>query len=153
MVTVSSDGSSVTTSDDFTKLATEYGKVQFIDSPAQSSAVASSYPSCAAPSTSFLASNTLPQTPNEASCDCVEAALGCRFTPKSSNTTAIVGELLDTSCSLLGQSKGSCEPVGGNGQTGVYGSLSACDPSTIFQRLLFNISINVPLQPSNSHSS
>ncbi|KAF9478693.1 glycoside hydrolase family 72 protein [Pholiota conissans] len=129
MVTISTDATTVTTSADFDKLKTEYGLVNFIDSPSQSSAGAASYPSCAAPTSSFLASNTLPPTPNEAACNCVESALGCRFTPTTSNSTAIVGSLLDTGCSLLGSSGGSCADIGGDGQTGVYGRLSGCDPT------------------------
>lgn len=129
MVNISSDQTTVTVSDDFTRLAAEYSNITFIDSPSQASTAASSYPSCAAPNTVFVASNTLPQTPNEAACDCVESALACRFTPTTDNTTVIVGSLLDTGCSLLGSSGGSCNPIGGNGQTGVYGALSACDPS------------------------
>lgn len=129
MVNISADSTTVTVSDDFNRLKTEYGLISFIDSPSQSSVAAASYPSCAASTSTFLASNTLPPTPNEAACDCVESALSCRFTPTTDNTTVIVGTLLDTGCSLLGQSGGSCNDIGGNGQTGVYGRLSGCDPS------------------------
>jgi hypothetical protein len=56
--------------------------------------------------------------------------LSCQFTAHTSNYTAVVGELLDVGCNLLGQAGGSCTDIGGNGSTGVYGRLSDCDPST-----------------------
>jgi len=129
MVTISSDGSTVTTSDDFNTLKTEYGLVSFINSPSQSSAGSGTYPACPAQTTDFLASTTLPPTPNDAACNCLESSLSCQFTPATNNYTAVVGELLDVGCSLLGQSGGSCVDIGGNGQTGVYGRISDCDPT------------------------
>ncbi|KAF8973849.1 glycoside hydrolase family 72 protein [Flammula alnicola] len=129
MVTISTDSTTVTTSADFTQLKTEYGLVSFINTPSQSSAAAASYPSCAAATTDFLASNTLPPTPNLAACNCLESELSCQFTPATNNYTAVVGSLLDTGCSLLGQVGGSCADIGGDGQTGVYGRISGCDPT------------------------
>jgi hypothetical protein len=128
IVTISQDGNTVTTSDDYTRLKDEYGKVSFINSPSQSSA-GTSYPACTAPSTDFLASNTLPPTPNESACECVRSSFGCQFTPVTSNYSSIVGELLDYGCSLLGQGGQSCDAISGNGGSGVYGDLSGCDPS------------------------
>lgn len=46
MVNISSDGSSVTTSDDFTRLRNVLSNITFINQPTQSSASQSSYPSC-----------------------------------------------------------------------------------------------------------
>jgi len=129
MVTISPDGSTVTTSDDFNNLKTEYGSVSFINSPSQSSAGASTYPSCPAESDVFAASTTLPPTPNLAACTCLENDLSCQFTPSTNNFTAIVGDLLDFGCSALGQVGGSCDDIGGNGTTGVYGRISDCDPT------------------------
>ncbi|KAJ3506093.1 hypothetical protein NLJ89_g7068 [Agrocybe chaxingu] len=129
MVTVSSDSRTVTTSDDFDRLRTQYGLVTFINSPSQSSVAAATYPTCPASTSTFLASSTLPPTPNEAACNCLESSLSCRFTPATSNYTTVVGELLNVGCSLLGQSGGSCTEIGGDGQTGVYGRLSGCDPT------------------------
>ncbi|CAA7259990.1 unnamed protein product [Cyclocybe aegerita] len=129
MVTISSDSRTVTTSDDFDRLRTQYGLVTFINSPSQSSVAAATYPTCPASTSTFLASSTLPPTPNEAACNCLESSLSCRFTPATSNYTTVVGELLNVGCSLLGQSGGSCTEIGGNGQTGVYGRLSGCDPT------------------------
>lgn len=129
MVTISSDGSTVSTGDDFNNLKTEYGSVSFINSPSQSSAGTSSYPACPAESDVFAASTTLPPTPDLAACTCLEQHLSCQFTPSTSNYTAIVGELLDFGCSSLGQIGGSCDDIGGNGTSGVYGRISDCDPS------------------------
>jgi hypothetical protein len=128
IVTISQDGKTVTTSEDFTRLKEEYGKVSFINSPSQSSA-GSSYPACAAPSADFAASNTLPPTPNGPACECVRNSFGCQFTPITSNYSTIVGELLNYGCSLLGQGGQSCDAISGNGGSGVYGDLSGCDPT------------------------
>lgn len=132
IVTISQDTKTVTTSADFDSLKTQYGLVSFINTPSQSSASAATYPSCAASSDTFLASATLPPTPNEAACNCLENALSCRFTPATNNYTGIAGQLLDVGCSLLGQAGGSCADIGGNGSTGVYGRIADCDPSTSF---------------------
>jgi len=129
MVTISSDTTTVTTSDDFNNLKTQYGAVSFINSPSQSSVAAATYPSCPASTDAFLASSTLPPTPNAAACNCLGNSLSCQFTAHSSNYTAIVGELLDVGCDLLGQVGGSCTDIGGNGSTGVYGRISDCDPT------------------------
>lgn len=129
MVTISTDASTVTTSEDFDRLKTEYGKVTFINSPSQSSAGAGTYPSCPASSTTFPVSLTLPPTPNEPACNCLESTLSCQFTPQTRNYTAIAGDLIGVSCSLLAQAGGKCDDIGGNGTTGVYGRISGCDPT------------------------
>lgn len=126
MVNISSDGTTVTPNGDFGRLVTEYGQIQFINSPSQSSVAASTFPQCAAPSTTFNASNTIPPTPNEVACDCLESNLDCLFIPN--NDPDVVGEIIDSACSLLGQSGGSCDPIGGNGFTGQFGILSGCAP-------------------------
>ncbi|KAK2461692.1 hypothetical protein APHAL10511_006155 [Amanita phalloides] len=129
MVNISTDNSTITTSDDFDRLKTQYGLVNPPNSPSFSSSSASTYPSCPSTSSIFNASTTLPPTPNEAACDCLQSTLGCLFTPATSNYSAIVGQLTDTACSLLGQMGASCDDIGGNGATGVYGRVSDCDPT------------------------
>ncbi|KAG6885713.1 hypothetical protein C0993_010886 [Termitomyces sp. T159_Od127] len=128
MVTISSDGSTVTTSDDFDRLKTHYNEASGPNSPSEGSST-SNFPSCPTANSSFVASTTLPPTPNESACDCFLSTLSCRFHPATSNYSAIVGELLDTACSFVGQKGGSCEDIGGDGQAGVYGRLSGCDPT------------------------
>ena len=143
MVTISSDGSTVTTSSDFTALQAQYSAVSFINSPAQSGAPAATYPACPATSTAFNASTTLPPTPNDAACSCLENNLSCQFTPLTTNYSVIVGELLDEACSFLGQAGGSCNDIAGDGSTGIYGRISGCDPSTsliLFYFILFAFS-------------
>ncbi|KAG9223189.1 glycoside hydrolase family 72 protein [Pleurotus ostreatus PC15] len=126
MVTV--DGNTVTTSDDFDRLRTQYNQASGPNSPARSSA-ATTFGSCPAESDTFAASTTIPPTPNEAACGCLQSTLSCRFTPQTSNYSAIAGELIGTACSLLGQQGGNCNDIGGNGTTGTYGRLSGCDPT------------------------
>lgn len=129
MVTISPDGSTVTTSSDFTNLQSQYAAASPPNSPSQSAAGATSYPSCPQQNSTWLASNSLPPTPNLAACQCLENNLSCQFTPSTSNYTAIVGSLLDYACSLIGQSGGSCSAISSNGTTGQYGAVSECDPS------------------------
>jgi 1,3-beta-glucanosyltransferase GAS1 len=128
MVTISPDGSTVTTSSDFTNLQAQYGNLTLPNVPTQSAAGSTSYPACPAESDNLLASTTLPPTPDSAACSCLENILSCRFTPQTTNTTAIVGSLLDTACSLVGQQGLNCNDIAGNGTTGTYGRVSGCDP-------------------------
>jgi 1,3-beta-glucanosyltransferase GAS1 len=128
MVTISSDGKTVTTSPDFDALKTQYGQLSPPNSPSKSSA-ATTYPACPTTNTTFVASTSLPPTPNEAACNCLESTLSCRFTPATANYTAVVGSLLDTACSLLGQKGGSCVDISGSGSTGTYGRVAGCDPT------------------------
>ncbi|KAJ6604249.1 1,3-beta-glucanosyltransferase [Mycena vulgaris] len=130
IVNISSDGTTVTPNDDFNNLVTQYGEITFVNSPSKSSAAASSFPACPTANSSWAASNTLPPTPNDAACACLESALSCRFHTSSSNYSALVGTLIDTACSLLGSSGGTCDDIGGSGTTGVYGRLDMCDPIT-----------------------
>ena len=129
MVTISTDESTVTTSSDFQSLEGEYSNVTFLNSPLESADGAPTYPACPANNSVFLASPTLPPTPNSNACSCVENNLSCLFTPVTNNVTAIVGVLLDNACSLLGGKGGTCNDISSNGATGVYGLMSGCDPS------------------------
>ncbi|KAH9890994.1 Glucanosyltransferase-domain-containing protein [Cubamyces lactineus] len=126
MVTI--DGNTVQLSDDFNRLQAQYTNVTLPTTPAQSDAGSDTYPSCPTQNSSWLASNTLPPTPNDAACNCLENILSCQFTPKTSNTSAIVGTLLDTGCSLLGENNGNCDDIAANGTTGTYGRVAFCDP-------------------------
>ncbi|CAL1696353.1 unnamed protein product [Somion occarium] len=84
MITIGSDGS-VQTSDDFDRLKTQYGQLSPPNSPSQSSAGSTNFPSCPQQNSSFLASTTLPPTPNFAACACLESTLSCQFTPQTPN--------------------------------------------------------------------
>ncbi|KAG6332809.1 hypothetical protein ID866_6281 [Astraeus odoratus] len=136
MVNISSDGTTVTTGQDFDNLKTEYGQAEPPNSPSQSSAGSTSYPSCPAQNSTFLASTQLPPTPSLSACTCLENNLGCQFTPTTSNYTAIVGALLDYGCSLLGQAGGTCNDISGNGTTGQYGLVSQCDPTVMLSYVM-----------------
>ncbi|OBZ79073.1 1,3-beta-glucanosyltransferase gel4 [Grifola frondosa] len=128
IVNISSDGSTVTTGDDFSRLKTQYSEVSPPNSPTLSSAGPNTFSACPQENSTFLASSTLPPTPNDAACSCLESELSCQFTPKTTNTSGIVGTLLDTACSLLGGTGGSCAAISANGTTGTYGSVAFCDP-------------------------
>ncbi|KAI9445531.1 carbohydrate-binding module family 43 protein/Glycoside hydrolase family 72 protein [Lactarius indigo] len=129
MVTLSSDGSTVTPNTDFDNLKTMYNQVSFINDPGQSSA-ASAYSRMPPAKLLFPRFNYTAAHSSDSACQCLESNLSCQFNPQTSNTSAIIGSLLDTACSLLGTVGGSCDPIAGNGQTGQYGTVSSCDPST-----------------------
>ncbi|KAH8100479.1 Glucanosyltransferase-domain-containing protein [Cristinia sonorae] len=130
MVEISADNKTVTTSADFDRLKAQYALVTFPTTPSKSSAGSTTYPSCPTTNSTWLASTTLPPTPNSAACACLESILSCQFTPQTDDSSKIVGPLLDQACGLLGQSGGSCDQIGGDGATGKYGVVSFCDPST-----------------------
>ena len=51
---------------------------------------------------------------------------------------AIVGELFNTACALLGGQGSNCNAISGNGTTGVYGAVSGCDAgSCLIQITIF----------------
>lgn len=131
MVTIS--GNTVTTSTDFTRLAAQYANATPPNTPTQSSASGSTYPSCPSQNSTFLASSSLPPTPNDAACNCLESGLACNFSPPAgTNATAanvINGQLLDTACGLLSNSGGNCNDIASNGTTGTYGRVSFCSAS------------------------
>ncbi|KAI0670201.1 Glucanosyltransferase-domain-containing protein [Trametes maxima] len=127
---VAVDGSTVTPNDDFGRLKNQYTNLTLPTTPSKSSAGSNTFPSCPQQNSTWAASNTLPPTPNDASCQCLENIVSCQFTPKTTNTSAIVGSLLDLGCSLLGQNGGNCDDIGANGTTGTYGRVAFCDPET-----------------------
>ncbi|KAG8920776.1 1,3-beta-glucanosyltransferase gas1 [Tulasnella sp. 417] len=131
MVTISSDGTSVTTSDDFARLQTQYTAVSFINSPAQHAAGRNTQAKCPSNTDAFHASTTLPRTPVNDVCECLEKrAFGCVFSNTSSNTTsAIVAELMEFACSQT-EWVGGCEILTANGANGTYGAFSVCSPTT-----------------------
>jgi hypothetical protein len=129
IVTISSDGKTVTTSTDYDNLKAQYGKVTPPNTPTKASAGSTTYPSCPTTNSTFLAGTKLPPTPNEKACECLQSQLSCKFTPQTNNYNTIVGQLLDTACSLLGGKGGNCNDIAGDGATGTYGRVSGCDPT------------------------
>ena len=129
IVNISADGSTVTTGTDYDNLKAKYGNLTFVTTPTQSNAPAATYPACPGTNASFVGSTKLPPTPNDAACSCLEAGLSCQFSPQTSNTTVIVGDLLNTACGLLSGS--GCNDLSGNGANGTYGLISACDPGKL----------------------
>ncbi|GBE78403.1 1,3-beta-glucanosyltransferase gel4 [Sparassis crispa] len=128
IVNITANGSVATTAD-FTRLVTQYGEISPPNSPSQSSAGSSSYPACPQQNSTFLASTTIPSTPNDAACSCLENELSCQFTPQTSNTSTIIGNLINEACGLLAAQGGNCNDIASNGSTGVYGRVSGCNPS------------------------
>jgi hypothetical protein len=135
IVTISTDGKTVTTTTDFDNLSTQYKGVTTLNTPSKSSATASQYSTCPTTIGATTVSSSLPPTPNDAACNCLKSTLSCQFTPATSNYSAVVGGVINNGCSLLGQVGGSCVDIGGDGGAGVYGRVSGCDPS-MFCRFL-----------------
>ena len=110
--------SAITTNADFTRLEAQYAAVTL---PTTVPTTATSATPACPSDTNQLSSNNLPPTPNAAECACLSArAWPCVARPNL--TPAVVGALLNTGCSLLGQNGGSCAAIASNGQTGVYGN-------------------------------
>lgn len=128
-------GSTVTTGQDFENLKAAYAAANPTNSPTQSAAPSPSYASCPSSSGTWLASNNLPPTPNDAACSCLDSVVSCLFSPEVANTTAIVGELFNTACELLGGQGSNCDAISGNGTTGTYGAVSGCDTSSFSLRV------------------
>ncbi|KAJ7463491.1 1,3-beta-glucanosyltransferase [Mycena galericulata] len=129
MVAISPDNTIATPNADFTNLVSQYGKISFVNSPAQSAVTASTFGTCPGETPSLQATEVLPPTPNDAECSCLESKLSCVFTPTTADFTGLLGTLTGEVCGDLGQVKGSCNDIGGNGQSGVYGPVAMCDPT------------------------
>lgn len=151
MVTFSgANGATVDTSSDFTRLATQFNATNPPETPTKSSAPSQSTIACPTQNSTWLASTSLPPTPNHDVCDCLnQNAFACRVRNQSANRPPVIGALLDYTCQLLGQSNSgaTCEPIGGNGSTGVYGDLSYCNPAT---KLNYAISAYYEYNPVDS---
>lgn len=134
MVTFSgSDGQTVQTSTDFDNLASQLKNVTSPpNTPTQANSQVTSLTCSNAENSTFMAASTLPPTPDETVCNCInENSFSCRVTDATANNPAIVGALLDYTCSLLGSSgaQASCSNIGSNGTAGTYGALSYCSPA------------------------
>ncbi|KAF7366074.1 1,3-beta-glucanosyltransferase [Mycena venus] len=121
LVTVASDDA-VTTNVDFDNLAAQYAKVSLVNSPSQGSVAASRFGVCPSNNAQFVASTTLPPTPNDIACTCLASKLSCVFTPSTSlNLVSLTKNLTDEVCSQLPQVGGNCTDIRTNGTTGLYG--------------------------------
>lgn len=132
MVTISEDGKSTNPSEDFTRLSTHYNAITPPNTPLQSAAVASTYGSCASSATTLKVSTKIPATPDEAACSCLNNGISCQFVPPIPEYDKINGEVITAGCELLGGVGLTCDEIGSDGATGVYGRVSGCDPSTSF---------------------
>jgi len=110
-------------------LESQYAAVTLPSTPTQSDSPAATYSACASPNSNFVASNTLPPTPNAGLCSCLMSnVFTCVVNPGT--TPAIRGELLDYTCQTLAANGGSCDEIAANGATGVYGPYSYCSAET-----------------------
>lgn len=85
----------VQTSDDFNRLAAQYNATRPANSPAKSSVQAGTI-TCPGINGTFLGSTTLPPTPDEAVCNCLnEKSLACQVLQSTANSPVIVGSLTE----------------------------------------------------------
>lgn len=122
IITLSDDNTTVTTSAEFDNLAAQLANVTVATTPAQSSVSNAAAPACPSDVAGFAASTTLPPTPDEAACNCLEAnAFPCVNTQE---LPVAVGELIDYGCQLLGSddTTASCTDIGANGTSGTCAS-------------------------------
>ncbi|KAJ7617375.1 1,3-beta-glucanosyltransferase [Roridomyces roridus] len=129
MVTLSSDNKTTTTNADWDNLLNQYKQVSFVNSPSQSSAPASSFGACPQEGATLAASSTLPATPNQAACQCLQSSLPCLFKPPTPDYNVLLGTLTGVVCGLLPGVQGDCSDIAANGTTGTYGAVSGCDPT------------------------
>ncbi|KAJ1310823.1 hypothetical protein OPQ81_009342 [Rhizoctonia solani] len=134
LVTLSgANNETVTTNADFTRLQNAYASVSPSNSPSESSATQVPYSTCPTQSDTWLASTSLPPTPQQSVCDCLStSAFSCTATKQAAQSPLILGALLDYGCSLLGQAgtSNTCDAISENGSTGTYGKYGFCDPVT-----------------------
>ena len=79
---------------DFTRLGAQYNATTPANTPTKSSAPAVSALSCPSQSANFLASNTLPPTPDELVCNCLNSnAFACGILPTAANQPILIGNL------------------------------------------------------------
>ncbi|KAF9095364.1 1,3-beta-glucanosyltransferase gas1 [Mortierella sp. AD031] len=79
---------------------------------------------CPAITSTWEPSEKLTPTPSSAACDCMMSSLSCVASDQAVATTESLGTLLNTICGMT-----SCDDIGSNGKTGVYGKYSFCSPS------------------------
>lgn len=77
---------------------------------------------CPAIQDAWLASDSLPPTPDKSLCDCMVKSRSCA--PKSDTSPKKFGEIFDYIC---GVDKALCVGISGNASTGVYGAYNMCD--------------------------
>ncbi|KZT52973.1 carbohydrate-binding module family 43 protein [Calocera cornea HHB12733] len=130
LVNISSDNTSVITGSDWSLLQSELSNVTFINTPTSANAPSTSPVACPGQNSSFLASQTLPPTPDAAKCACFrDSAFSCAYTGPASNTD-VQGALFNYVCNALGAEGANCSIIAANGTTGTYGILSDCDAVT-----------------------
>jgi hypothetical protein len=122
LVTV--DGSSVSTLADYNALSTQLASI----SPSGVNSASYSPTNtvardCPATGTAWHAASSLPPTPNQALCSCMENSLACVVNPNVN--TSSFGDLFGTVCGL----KSGCAGITANSTTGTYGAYSMCNPS------------------------
>ncbi|KAF3990327.1 hypothetical protein FT663_02169 [Candidozyma haemuli var. vulneris] len=117
---VSTDGSSVSTMSDYSYYSKEMNDASpSLASSADESSQASETLECPATAKTWSASPSLPPTPDEDLCDCVQKSLKCVVDDDVKEKD--YGDLFGEVCGEI-----DCSAVNSNGKNGTYGAVSFC---------------------------
>ncbi|KAG0301394.1 1,3-beta-glucanosyltransferase gas1 [Dissophora globulifera] len=79
---------------------------------------------CPSDTPTWAPSTALPPTPSADACTCMMSSLSCTATDAALASASSVGTQLNALCGLV-----SCNDIGSDGKSGVYGKYSFCTPS------------------------
>lgn len=119
---VSIEGSAASTLSDYSRLKTVIAKVDPTSTSMNAYSATNTAASCPKVGTSWKASDTLPPTPNNATCDCMYSSLSC--VPATGLNSSAYSALFGSVCGL---SSSACAGINGNTSTGVYGAYIMCN--------------------------
>ncbi|OAA56536.1 glycoside hydrolase family 72 [Niveomyces insectorum RCEF 264] len=119
---VSASGSKASTLADYDTLKTVIAKVNPSSTAMSAYSPTNSPAACPAVGSNWVASDTLPPTPDNATCACMFSSLSC--VPKSGLNTSDYGDLFGSIC---GADASACNGISANTSTGVYGAFVMCD--------------------------
>lgn len=140
---VSIKNDKVKTLSDFENLSSQMKKVSPTGVKENKFSPTNSPASCPTTGDDWLASDTLPPTPDEDLCDCMMDSLSCVVSEDISDKK--VGNLFGTVCGF-----GVCTGISGNATNGDYGAYSMCKPR---QQLSFAMNRYYQQQKSKGHGA
>lgn len=118
---VSISSGSAKTLSDYSRLSTVIAKVAPSSTAMSAYTPTNSAAACPTIGTSWKAADTLPPTPNNATCDCMVASLSC--VPASNLNSSAIGDLFGSICGL---DSAACAGITADTSTGVYGAYVMC---------------------------
>lgn len=120
LVSIDDDGN-VSTLDDFNNYSSEIKKISPTSANTASYTATATSLACPATNRYWKAATSLPPTPNEDLCSCMDSATACRISDDVDEDD--YQDLFDYVCGEI-----DCSGITGNGTTGAYGAYSFCSP-------------------------